>query len=114
MDVRRTVRCTRCQKDFAFDSVRRLPTRSAFACKPCLGIVEKELDIKKKRIEKLFDFQCLGCHYQFRRSAENVPRVCPQCGESGFVKFEKDKLSSKHILRLADDPRLDKMNKISF
>lgn len=113
-DPRRSVRCNRCQKDFAFDQVRMLPTRQAFACKQCLGIVERELDMGRRVQEKLFDFQCLQCRYQFERSLANTPKVCPRCGESGMVKFEKGKLSSKRLLDMADDPRLEKLDRVTF
>lgn len=108
-DIRRGVKCARCAKEFGFNDVRYLPDRSGMACKACLGIIDKEHADARKREGKLFGFQCITCRYRFSRTANNTPEVCPQCGKRDFIKFEPEKLKASTILKLADDPRLDRL-----
>jgi DNA-directed RNA polymerase subunit RPC12/RpoP len=79
------------------------------ACKACLGIVEVEHAEARKREGKLYSYQCIGCRYKFSRTASNAPQVCPQCSRKDFIKFEPEKLSASAILKIADDPRLDRL-----
>jgi|GEM_PF-2499803 len=110
-DPRRSMRCARCGKEFPFDQVRYLPDRTGVACRPCLGIAEKE-HAERRRVEsKLFSFQCISCRYQFSRSANNKPEVCPQCGKREFLKYDKERLTADALLRIADDPRLDHLER---
>jgi DNA-directed RNA polymerase subunit RPC12/RpoP len=112
-DVRRTVVCTRCQKQTPFSDVRMLEG-GKMSCRACLGIVQQERHVERQKEQQMFDFQCLTCRYQFRRSAMNAPKHCPECGEHEFVKFDKGKLTGNTLLKLADDPRLERMEKFSY
>jgi len=108
-DPRRWLRCARCNKEFEFQDVRYLPDRSGVACKTCLGITEREHEEQRRREGQLLGFQCIDCRYLFYRSASNKPEVCPQCGKREFLKFQKEKLSADAILKLADDPRFERL-----
>lgn len=110
-DLRRTVRCTRCNEVYDFSQVRYLPDGKRIACFVCLGIEKKQEAARRKREGQIFDYQCINCRYQFSRSALHKPRVCPECGGKRFIKFEKEKLTSRDLLKIADDPRLDQVDR---
>ena len=109
-DPRRTVRCARCNKDFPFDQVRYLPDGKRMGCVTCLGAVQHEEKVQREREGTMHDYQCLQCRYQFARNALRAPRCCPSCASPKLVRFEKSKLTSSQLLRIADDPRLERMD----
>ena len=108
-NVRNTVTCARCAKNFSFEHIRFLPDGKRVACLECLGIIQKDTTQKHERDGKVYDYQCLDCHHMFKRGVKNQPRICPACGKNKLMKFEKEKLDSKKLLQIADDPRLDEV-----
>src|SRR5262245_60312906 len=103
-DPRRSLRCVRCGKDFEFSQVRYLPD-GKIACRPCLGIVEQEQK-KPHAPPQRVKFQCIGCHYTFNQSQKTS---CPQCGRTELLRYDPDKMNASNILKMADDPRLDRL-----
>jgi DNA-directed RNA polymerase subunit RPC12/RpoP len=91
--------------------VRYLPDRSGVACKDCLGITEKEERAARAEVGKLYGYQCIACRYRFTRSLRNVPEVCPQCAAREFVRFETEKLTADNLLKAADDPSLERLDR---
>lgn len=110
LSSRMLLTCARCQGQFDHTKVRTLDGKR-YTCKACLGEVEREAKAIERKQQEICSFQCVTCRYQFKRTLANQPKVCPQCGAKEFLKFDSRKLTSSNLLRIADDPRLDRFDK---
>ncbi|MBR9700659.1 hypothetical protein GOV11_02235 [Candidatus Woesearchaeota archaeon] len=110
-EVRRSVRCTRCGEEYDFDQVRFLPNGNDLACFVCLGLEQKQEEEQERKEGRIFDYQCIDCRFKFSRNATNLPKVCPDCSNHNFVRYEKGTLDANRVIKMADDPRLDRMDR---
>ena len=111
--VEREILCDNCRKHAPISEMRYDITGKRLICARCRGQKEEELKPRNPKVErlvkspfgeaKILKFQCVKCHYVFRRSTTHPVTKCPNCGGEKLLKYEK--VSADDVLKMSEDKR---------
>ncbi len=103
--------CTRCKREFNFDSIK-YDDNHRLICVECLG-KQKKLEKKEKlSIEKAgegeaINFICVSCRFKFSVKKGSAKEIkCPFCGKTKLMLVKKYK-DENDLIRDSMDPRFD-------